>query len=162
MLELERCSQEYVKWTPESRQSKLVDVTSDTITKIEESGYRLTGTEGAGAFFDTTLRNSQFNLVRTNDGQGYPKAYVHISKPFYPHFAFPLTKGKGWTQKVELTWSSHPSVLITFNALEAEAVGWEMVTVPAGNFQALGIELSCWTWSSRAPPTPTSMTFGCY
>ena len=123
---------------------KLLDVTSETVTKIDASGYRLTGTEGAGAFVNTTLRNSQFNLIRTDGGQGYPKAYVHTSKPFYPHFAFPLTKGKGWTQKVELTWSSHPSVLITFDSLEAKVIGWEMVTVPAGNFQALKIELSGW------------------
>ena len=118
----------------------LLDVVSEELIKIDASGYRLTGTQGFGSFVTTVMRNNDFNKTR-EEGE---KKFLHQTKPFYPHYAFPLNKGKSWKQRVELTWSTVSDVKIVFDGLESKVLGWELVTVPAGNFWALKIESTGW------------------
>ena len=119
---------------------RLIDVTSEELIKMDASGYRLTGTEGFGTFVTTVVRNPDFNKMR-EEGD---KKYIYQTKPFYPHYSFPLSKGKSWKQRVELTWSTVSDVKIMFDGLESKVLGWEMVTVPAGTFWALKIESTGW------------------
>lgn len=125
---------------------KLIDVTSEELIKIDESGYQLTGTEGFGTFTTTVYRNNNFNKMR-EEGD---KKYLYLTKPYYPHYAFPLTIGKTWKQGVELTWSTFSDVKIVFNALESKVIGWELLTVPAGTFWVLKIESNGWNNGKNA------------
>ncbi len=125
---------------------KLIDVISEELIKIDDNGYRLTGTEGFGTFVTTVFRNSNFNKTRE---EGNNK-YLHLNRPYYPHFSFPLSKGKSWKQRVEMTWSTASDVKIVFDGLESKVLGWEMVTVPAGTFWALKIESNGWNNGTSA------------
>ena len=124
----------------DGQNGRLIDVVSEELIKIDESGYRLTGTQGFGTFVTTVFRNSNFNKTR-EEGE---KKYLHLTKPFYPHFAFPLTKGMTWKQRVDLSWSTVSDVKIVFDGLESKVLGWELITVPAGTFWALKIESTGW------------------
>jgi hypothetical protein len=116
---------------------KFLDARAESVLKIESGGYRVSSADSTG--LTTVVRDGHFNLLR-QEAEGY----LHLAKPFYPHFAFPLSVGKTWKQKMELTWSTAPDVLMTFDSLESKVVGWDMVTVPAGNFMAIKIETSGW------------------
>lgn len=124
----------------------LIDVISEEIIKIDDNGYRLTATEGFGTFTTTVFRNSNFNKTR-EEGD---KKYLYLTKPYYPHFAFPLNKGKSWKQRVELTWSTASDVKIVFDGLESKVLGWELITVPAGTFWTLKIESTGWNNGTSA------------
>lgn len=117
---------------------KRLDVRTDAIAKLEASGYRVSKAEGYGTFLTTEVRNNDFNMFRTEG-----KDYLHTAKPAYPNYVFPLYIGKSWKQKVEQAWSTAADVSIVID-METRVVGWEMVTVPAGNFIALKIESGGW------------------
>lgn len=80
-------------------------------------------------------RDAGFNLVRTENPNG-----VQTVSPFYPSYAFPLAIGKTWAQKVSFAYTAQPDKDVTA-WFEGRVVGWELVTVPAGTFDAVRIEL---------------------
>ncbi|MBI3372713.1 MAG: hypothetical protein HY017_13290 [Betaproteobacteria bacterium] len=80
-------------------------------------------------------RTVAFNLVRV-EGAGF----TQTATPFYPNYSFPLYAGKTWNGKVVLTNTNRPGGETTA-ALQGRAIGWEMVTVPAGTFLALKLSV---------------------
>lgn len=62
--------------------------------------------------------------------------------PAYPRFAFPLAVGKTW--RAEVRSSAVPAVRYgtLLEQVSATVRGWERVTVPAGTFVALRVELA--------------------
>ena len=79
-------------------------------------------------------RDAGFNLVRTETPNG-----VQTISPFYPSYAFPLAIGQTWTQRVSFANTAQPDKNVTA-WFEGRVVGWELVTVPAGTFDAIRIE----------------------
>jgi len=66
---------------------------------------------------------------------------VRVSnEPAYPYLSFPLEIGKRWSQKVTQTRAgmSQPIEI----DLEGKVVGWEDVSVKAGSFKAIKVEVS--------------------
>lgn len=84
-------------------------------------------------------RNGDFNLAESRGPDGSYKR----SLPFYPSFSFPLKIGKTWRRNVDFSASDKPGNEVHAK-LEARVAGWESVTVPAGTFMALKIELTGW------------------
>ena len=65
--------------------------------------------------------------------------------PPYPRYAFPLTIGKAWRTEVRTTVTGQPDQGTLFQNVSGNVRGWERVTVPAGVFTALRIDLAI-TW----------------
>lgn len=57
--------------------------------------------------------------------------------PFYPSYQFPLEAGKHWSGSVQYQVSHG----IAYKQLHGQVAGWERVTVPAGTFDAIKIDL---------------------
>ena len=60
--------------------------------------------------------------------------------PFYPRYVFPLEVGKTWERTVAVTRSRRPERKIALS-LSGKVVGRERITVPAGTFDALKVEV---------------------
>lgn len=90
------------------------------------------GLDGSG--HSTVFRTPDFNVARIESGNK-----VQISDPFYPNYAFPLQVGKTWERGV--TFRSSDSSKEVQASLKGRVVGWELITVPAGTFRALRIDL---------------------
>jgi len=58
-------------------------------------------------------------------------------KPSYPTFRFPLEKDKSWSGSVSWTGSG----VTTQHDLKLRVAGWERVTVPAGSFDAIRVNV---------------------
>jgi hypothetical protein len=65
----------------------------------------------------------------------------NVADPFYPSLSFPLSVGKKWSQKVKFVARYEQEKTVEAD-LEGRVIGWEKVTVPAGTFDALKIEVS--------------------
>ena len=107
----------------------------NVVTSVSEQEIRIQTNRNKGAVA-STLFNRNFNrLVIERGGR---KA---IADPYYPMYSFPLKMGKTWEQKVTITGTaqSNPKRDVT---LTGKVLGWEQVTVPAGTFNALKIEVS--------------------
>ena len=101
------------------------------------------------------IHNKDLNPLVTEQRRG-----KDLSEPYYPRYAFPLEVGKTWEQKVIFTrtYETDRKVVAT---LKGTVLGWEQVTVPAGTFNALKIEVKGWyngsnyrgTWSGRMADT---------
>jgi hypothetical protein len=102
------------------------------VNAADADGYGLTETLQAGPVYEVRYDRS-LNLVRWRN-----RAFA----PAYPRFAFPLALGKTW--RVELRSSAVPSVRYGTLIEQVSGVvrGWERVTVPAGTFTALRIDLA--------------------
>lgn len=114
---------------------ELQETSINVVKRVERSGILMesSGLDGSGVA--KILRSAAFNLVRI-DGPGF----TQLAEPFYPNYSFPLYVGKTWSGKVALSNTKRP--LTRVNAeLEGRAVGWEMVTVPAGTFLALKLSM---------------------
>jgi len=83
----------------------------------------------------TTVRNKDLNRLVTDTPPGKT-----LSDPYHPEYAFPLTVGKTWEQKVVTTRSNQPDWK-TVATLKGKVLGWEQVKVPAGTFNAIKIEI---------------------
>lgn len=57
--------------------------------------------------------------------------------PFYPGLQFPLERGKQWSGKV--LWRASSGML--HHQVNSQVTGWERVTVPAGTFDAVKIQV---------------------
>jgi hypothetical protein len=114
---------------------RLEYVSVNTVRKIGADGISMESTAVDGRHFANIRRTSDFNLVRIEAA-----AFTQTALPYYPNFAFPLQIGKTWRRDVELANTSQPGKKVHAQ-LEGRVVGWESVTVPAGNFLALKIEV---------------------
>jgi uncharacterized caspase-like protein len=96
-----------------------------TITANRIYTRRSSSTSDAGLI---EVWDRSWNLLRRGDID-----YV----PFYPTFQFPLEKDKSWSGTVSFA-QLHTT---TVHSIKMLAVGWERVTVPAGTFDALRINI---------------------
>lgn len=80
-------------------------------------------------------RTADFNLVRIQ-----APTFTKTTLPYYPNFSFPLWVGKTWKGKVAFESTDQPGKEVHAE-LEGRVVGFESVTVPAGTFFAMKIEL---------------------
>lgn len=118
-----------------ARTQVLEDISVNTIKSIDAKGIVMESTALDGSGASRIQRTRDFNLVRI-DGPDF----VQETLPFYPNFSFPLWIGKTWAGKVDFSSSKGAGDQLTAK-LTARVVGWESVTVPAGNFLALKIEM---------------------
>lgn len=129
----------------------LENVSVNTVRKIGPDGISMESSALDGSHIANVQRTRDFNLVRIEAA-----AFTQTALPYYPNFAFPLQIGKTWRRDVELANTSTPGKKVHAQ-LEGRVVGWESVTVPAGNFLALKIEVKGWyrgvdtggTWTGR-------------
>jgi hypothetical protein len=92
-----------------------------------------------------TIYTEEMNLVNGYGGRtGGAVAYA----PHNRSLAFPLQVGKKWDG--EVTWTSPPSYTGNYH-MDAEAVGWEKITVGKAEYDALRIEYK--GSSGRGPST---------
>lgn len=101
----------------------------NVVTSVSEQEIRVQS-NGTRTVFD-----KNFNRLVIEQG-----AAKNIADPFYPMYSFPLEVGKSWEQKVTFTAtavSNHRRVV----TLTGKVLGWEQVTVPAGTFNALKIDV---------------------
>jgi hypothetical protein len=121
----------------------LEDVSVNSVTRLDREGIAMQSASLDGSATAQIQRTSSFNLVRI-DGPGFRQT----AAPFYPNYSFPLYAGKSWAGKVVLNNSRQGDTEVVA-ALAGRAVRWEMVTVPAGNFLALRLEMKG-TYTSRS------------
>ena len=102
------------------------------VTRADADGYDLTETPQAGNVYDVRY-DRNLNLVRWRN-----RAFA----PAYPRFAFPLAIGKSW--RVDVRSSAIPAVRYgtLIERVSATVRGWERVTVPAGTFTTLRVDLA--------------------
>ncbi|MCG6876822.1 MAG: hypothetical protein LJE97_17170 [Betaproteobacteria bacterium] len=116
--------------------SVLTGLTTDEIqlrvSAVDAEGYALAGqSQAAGAYevrFDRDL-----NPVRNRNV---------AFEPAYPRYAFPLAIDKTWSGEVRTNVIGAPDQGTLLQHVRATVHGWERVTVPAGIFTALRIDLA--------------------
>lgn len=113
----------------------LEDISVVRVTRVAAEGISMEATGLDGSNLARIERTADFNLVRIQA----PK-YTKTTLPYYPNFSFPLWAGKTWKGKVAFESTDQPGKEVEAE-LEARVVGFESVTVPAGTFLALKIEL---------------------
>lgn len=114
----------------------LEDVSVVRVTRVDYNGIHMEATGPDGSNPARIQRTTGFNLVRI-EAPGFTKTTL----PFYPNFSFPLWVGKTWKGKVAFESSDQPGKQVQAE-LAARVAGFESVTVPAGTFFALRIEMS--------------------
>jgi hypothetical protein len=107
-----------------------------SVTAVDDKGIQLESKRTDTGAVETTVRNKDFNKLTTN----LPPRKTTFG-PYHPEFSFPLEVGKTWEQTVTTTRSDQADWKTTA-PLKAKIVGWERVTVPAGTFNALKIEIN--------------------
>lgn len=122
----------------DGRNRRLEYVSVNTVRKIGPDSISMESTALDGSHIANIQRTRDFNLVRIEAA-----GFTQTALPYYPNFAFPLQIGKIWQRDVELANTSTPGKKVHAQ-LEGRVVGWESVTVPAGNFLALKIEVKGW------------------
>lgn len=103
-----------------------LETTTVTASRIEtrrKAGDSATADQGVIEEWDR-----DWNLLQTAD--------VKFT-PFYPTFRFPLEKDKSWSGSV--SWSG--SGVTTQHDLKLRVAGWERVTVPAGTFDSIRVDV---------------------
>ena len=105
------------------------------VTAVSDSEIRTSATRSDNGNVATTIRNKELNRLSTETAIG-----KNVADPYYPSFAFPLEIGKTWEKEVTSTRSNEPDWKVV-TSLKGRVVGWEKVTVPAGSFNALKIEV---------------------
>jgi hypothetical protein len=116
-------------------QGALEEVSVNVVKRSDSSGIVMESSSLDGSSVAKILRTGAFNLVRIE-----APAFTQKAEPFYPNYSFPLYVGKTWGGKVALSNTKQPGVEVTAY-LRGKAVGWEMVTVPAGNYLALKLRM---------------------
>jgi len=97
-------------------------------------------------FFDVSFWGTQMttdgklNIIiyrsLTNEGSSSSKSDSAI-----PWFAFPMYEGKTWDQTFK--WQTqHAMPVVGRSNMKGEVIGWEDITVPAGTFTALKVEVT--------------------
>lgn len=113
----------------------LEDISVVRIKRVAAEGIFMEATGLDGSNLARIRRTADFNLVRIEA----PK-FTRTTLPYYPSYSFPLWVGKTWKGKVAFESTDQPGKEVRAE-LEGRVVGYESVTVPAGTFFALKIEL---------------------
>jgi hypothetical protein len=113
----------------------LEDISVVRVTRVAAEGIFMEAAGLDGSNPARIQRTPDFNLVRIEAPQ-----FTKTTLPFYPNFSFPLWVGKTWKGKVAFESTDQPGKEVLAE-LEARVVGFESVTVPAGTFFALKIEI---------------------
>jgi hypothetical protein len=113
----------------------LEDISVVRVKRVGPGGIFMEATGLDGGNLARIQRTADFNLVRIQA----PK-FTKTTLPYYPNFSFPLWVGKTWKGKVAFESTDQPGKEVHAE-LEGRVVGFESVTVPAGTFFALKIEL---------------------
>lgn len=102
------------------------------VIAADAGGYSLAETSQSVGAFEARYDRS-LNLLRSRNRE---------FTPAYPRFAFPLEIGKTW--RANVTSSAVPAVRYGTLSQQVSATvrGWERVTVPAGTFTALRVDLA--------------------
>jgi hypothetical protein len=102
------------------------------VTAVDAGGYSLAETSQTVGAFEARYDRS-LNLLRSRNV---------VFEPAYPRFAFPLAIGNTW--RADVRSSTVPAARYgTLNQrVSATVRGWERVTVAAGTFTALRIDLA--------------------
>ena len=106
-----------------------------TVTAVTDTEMRSTATRSDNGQIATIIRNKELNRLATETTIG-----KSVADPYYPSYSFPLEIGKTWDKEVTFTRSNEPDWKVV-TSLKGRVVGWEKVTVPAGSFNALRIEV---------------------
>jgi hypothetical protein len=111
------------------------------VTAVDADGYGMTeSSQAVGTFAVRYDRN--LNPLRSRNV---------VFEPAYPRFAFPLAAGKTWRAEVRSSGVPAARYATLVQRVSATVRGWERVTVPAGNFTALRIDLAIdWRDSDNA------------
>lgn len=113
----------------------LEDVSVVRVKRIAAEGIFMEAAALDGGNPARIQRTPDFNLVRIEAPQ-----VTKTTLPYYPNFSFPLWVGKTWKGRVAFESTDQPDKEVHAE-LEARVVGFESVTVPAGTFFALKIEM---------------------
>jgi hypothetical protein len=127
--------------TPEYR---VGDVWIDRV-RGQEREFRIERKRDDG-FFDVSFWGTQMttdeklNIViyrsLTSEGSSSSKSDIAV-----PWFAYPMYEGKIWNETFKWQTQDAMPVVGTSN-MKGQVIGWEQVSVPAGNFRALKVEVS--------------------
>jgi hypothetical protein len=91
---------------------------------------------GINAGTITETYNRDWNLL-ARELSGARGARTQLYSPFIPDRLYPLYPGKQWQERYTLTMTPGGQ---QEHQLQAHAIGWERITVPAGTFDALKVE----------------------
>jgi hypothetical protein len=114
---------------------ELEETSFNVVKRVDRSGIEMESSSLDRSSVAKVLRSAAFNLVRI-DAPGF----TQTADPFYPNYSFPLYAGKTWSGKVVLSNTKRSGSTVTAE-LQGRAVGWEVVTVPAGTFLALKLSM---------------------
>jgi hypothetical protein len=120
--------------TDPSKSAKLY-TSAMTATAVGDGGIRIESKRTDNGQTSTLTHTKELNLVSTEISGG-KAAY----DPYYASFAFPLEVGKTWERENTYT-RTYESDRKVVAKLSGKVIGWEKVTVPAGTFDALRIEV---------------------
>ncbi len=113
----------------------LEDISVVRVKRVDAGGIFMEATGLDGSNLARIERTADFNLMRIEA----PK-FTKTTQPYYPSYSFPLWVGKTWKGKVAFESTDQPGKEVHVE-LQGRVVGYESVTVPAGTFFALKIEL---------------------
>lgn len=102
----------------------------DVVTEIKPNGDFV-----MKAGEDSRIFNREGNLFLHAGGNGKRTEY----KPFLPTYRYPMRIGQSYPVEFSRTWGNNGDAHFKGTA---EVIGWEEVTVPAGTFKAMRIEVS--------------------
>lgn len=103
----------------------------NVVSEVSENGFTLVGERGGSP----STFNKDGNLISSQRRQQKTISY----SPFWPTYRYPLRIGDSYKIKFTHTWQNADGdaeydVTMT-------VVGWEKISVPAGTFQALRVEM---------------------
>ncbi|MCB2147512.1 MAG: hypothetical protein KQI81_13635 [Deltaproteobacteria bacterium] len=103
-----------------------------TVTSVSGSGFATSTKVIEGAAKDEVGEyTTEMNALKDNDRK---------FTPYVPYFSFPLAPGKAWEGSWKYSVWGKKNKMETFNAtMKSRVEGWEIVTTPAGEFNALKI-----------------------
>ncbi len=101
------------------------------VTAVDASGVQV---DIKRASTGAVLSRSRF----TADMNPIDRGKMHFA-PYYARYAFPLTPGKEWT--VDATGDNPAAGKRWRYQIKGKAVGWEKITVAAGEFDAMRVEV---------------------
>jgi hypothetical protein len=126
--------------------SVLTGLTTDRVqlrvSAVDADGYSIAGQSGQSGPFEARF-DRNLNPIRNRN--------VAFAPP-YPRYAFPLAIGKAWRTEVRTTVAGRPDQGTLLQDVSATVHGWERVTVPAGVFTTLRIDLAI-AWRDTAYAT---------
>jgi hypothetical protein len=101
------------------------------VTAVDANGVQVAVKRaGTGALLSRSRFTPEMNPVE--------RGKTHFA-PYYARFAFPLEPGKEW--KVDSTADNPDAGKHWRYQVKGRAIGWEKITVPAGEFDAMRVEV---------------------